>query len=194
MPSLVDSNTDGGHGSMASHRMLTGEDTSMGSGGSRMDGAQVSPAVLAGHVMVVSILMVLGKMFPTVCYRNEANLRTRFALSIGMCPRGEVGAGVIVISLGFGIGGMAISIAVIALAVNLILSSGFIMAVKHLARGPMDKVVPFRPPDAAISSAGSTPVLPFTDSDGLDRNHGDCELGPVRKEKCGEDVETVTDA
>ena len=69
--------------------------------------------------------------------RNEANLKTRFALSLGMCPRGEVGAGVIVISLTFGIGGDAITIAVICLAINLVMSSLFIMGVKSLAKeGP----------------------------------------------------------
>merc|ERR1712217_159208 len=76
---------------------------------------------------------------------GEANLRTRFALSLGMCPRGEVGAGVIVISLGFGITGSAVTVAVISLAVNLVLSSGFIMSVKHLAR----------------ESDSGTPVVPF---------------------------------
>merc|ERR1719506_3631006 len=86
------------------------------------------------HVIAVSILMVLGKLFPTFCYRDEANMRTRFALSLGMCPRGEVGAGVIVISLGFGIGGSAITVAVICLALNLVMSSGFIMLVKKLGK------------------------------------------------------------
>ena len=39
---------------------------------------------------------ILGKMFPCVCYRDEADWMTRLALSLGMCPRGEVGAGIIV--------------------------------------------------------------------------------------------------
>jgi len=77
--------------------------------------------------------MILGKMFPVCCYRTEATLRTRVALSLGMCPRGEVGAGVIVISLSFGIEGQAIAVAVMSLALNLVMSSGFIMAVKMLA-------------------------------------------------------------
>ena len=49
-----------------------------------------------------------------------------------MCPRGEVGAGVIVISISFGICGQCITIAVICLAVNLIMSSGFILVVRQL--------------------------------------------------------------
>jgi hypothetical protein len=77
--------------------------------------------------------MVLGKCFPIFCYRSEASLRTRVALSFGMCPRGEVGAGVITISLGFGIEGPAIAVSVMALALNLLCSSLFIMLVKVLA-------------------------------------------------------------
>ena len=133
MPALFGEST----GEEASHRrrLASGSSSSISSSSSSSD---VSEQMLAGeialHVVAVSILMIIGKMFPTCCYRNEVNLRTRFALSLGMCPRGEVGAGVIVISLGFGITGSAITIAVIALAINLILSSGFIMAVKHLAR------------------------------------------------------------
>ena len=53
---------------------------------------------MAGHVAVVTMLMIIGKMFPVLCYRTEADWQTRFALSLGMCPRGEVGAGIIVIS------------------------------------------------------------------------------------------------
>lgn len=96
--------------------------------------ASMTPDVLVLHVFAVSVLMVVGKMFPAFCYRDEANLRTRIALSLGMCPRGEVGAGVIVISLGFGIQGPAITVAVICLALNLVASSGFIVAVKALAK------------------------------------------------------------
>ena len=53
---------------------------------------------MAGHVAVVTVLMIVGKMFPLICYREEADWQTRLALSLGMCPRGEVGAGIIVIS------------------------------------------------------------------------------------------------
>jgi len=92
----------------------------------------MSAAAFVGHVVAVSLLMVLGKMFPLACYQKEANLRTRFALAMGMCPRGEVGAGVILISLDLGIKGDAIGIAVICLALNMILTGGFIVTVKQL--------------------------------------------------------------
>merc|ERR1712032_317732 len=84
------------------------------------------------HVLMVTVLMIAGKMFPVCCYQDEAVLQERFALCMGMCPRGEVGAGIIVISLELGISGPAVTIAMLALAVNLMLSGGFIALVKWL--------------------------------------------------------------
>ena len=138
MPSLFQS----GDGASAAHRMLaSGGDGSGGAGtnvtqasGSAAPTDSMEAGQLVLHVIAVSLLMIVGKMFPLCVYRDEANLKTRLALSLGMCPRGEVGAGVIVISLTFGIGGDAITIAVICLAINLVMSSFFIMAVKTLAR------------------------------------------------------------
>lgn len=100
----------------------------------------LTAAQTAWHVFVVSILMILGKMMLLGCYRKEADLRTRLALSLGMCPRGEVGAGVIAISLGLGMQGPAVAVAVLSLASNLVLSSGFIMAIDRLMR--KDKELP----------------------------------------------------
>merc|ERR1719419_1446616 len=87
-----------------------------------------------GHIVAVSLLMTMGKMFLCFFYRDEADCRSRTALGLGMCPRGEVGAGVIVISIALGIKGSVVSISVACLVVNLLLSSGFIMGVKSLAR------------------------------------------------------------
>ena len=103
--------------------------------------------------------MILGKMFPIFVYRDEVNFNTRLALSLGMCPRGEVGAGVIVISLTFGIGGDAITIAVICLALNLMASSLFIMSVKLLA--PLEPTgTATNAPRSAAYEAGAYPALP----------------------------------
>merc|ERR1719235_3149772 len=88
---------------------------------------------MAGHVAVVTMLMIIGKMFPVLCYRTEADWQTRFALSLGMCPRGEVGAGIIVISIESGIKGPAIELAVVCLAINLILSGAFVTWTRQLA-------------------------------------------------------------
>eukprot|EP00746_Dinoflagellata_sp_MGD_P136631 gnl/MRDRNA2_/MRDRNA2_70529_c0_seq1.p1 gnl/MRDRNA2_/MRDRNA2_70529_c0~~gnl/MRDRNA2_/MRDRNA2_70529_c0_seq1.p1 ORF type:complete len:722 (+),score=92.67 gnl/MRDRNA2_/MRDRNA2_70529_c0_seq1:162-2168(+) len=92
----------------------------------------MSAGAFVGHVVAVSALMVLGKMFPVACYQSEANLRTRFALAMGMCPRGEVGAGVILISLDLGIKGEAVGVAIVCLALNMVMTGGFILTVKRL--------------------------------------------------------------
>lgn len=94
----------------------------------------LSPFVVLLHILGVSFLMVVGKMFCVFCYREEATWEERLALSFGMCPRGEVGASIIVISLDLGVSGPSIIIAVVALGVNLVMSGGFIALVKFLIR------------------------------------------------------------
>merc|ERR1719191_1892625 len=96
------------------------------------EGNSMGAGAFVGHVVAVSLLMVLGKMFPVACYRAEADLRTRFALAVGMCPRGEVGAGVILISLDLGIKGEAVGVAIVCLALNMVMTGGFILTVKRL--------------------------------------------------------------
>jgi hypothetical protein len=49
-----------------------------------------------------------------------------------MWPRGEVGAGVLVVALGYGIGGLPLAVGGLCLAVNLVLTGGFIWVVKRL--------------------------------------------------------------
>jgi hypothetical protein len=51
-----------------------------------------------------------------------------------MWPRGEVGAGVLVISIGYGIGGPMLTVATLSLALNLLLTGAFIWAAKRLLR------------------------------------------------------------
>lgn len=89
--------------------------------------------VLVGlHVVLVTLLSNLGKMFPFFCYKKEATIRERLALSIAMFPRGEVGAGVLVVSIGYGLSGIALKVAVLSLALNLLLTGVFIIAIKKL--------------------------------------------------------------
>merc|ERR1719327_1477179 len=95
---------------------------------------------MAPHILVVTVLMILGKMFPCVCYRDEADWQTRFALSLGMCPRGEVGAGIIVIAIEAGIKGPAIELAVVCLVINLVLSGAFVTWTRQLTRGSQERV------------------------------------------------------
>jgi len=91
-------------------------------------------SVLLVHVFMVTILANLGKMFPAFCYRREASWRERLALAIGMWPRGEVGAGVLVVSISYGIGGPIVTVAALSLALNLVLTGAFIWFVKKLLR------------------------------------------------------------
>jgi Kef-type K+ transport system membrane component KefB len=95
--------------------------------------AMVWPALIA-HVLILTIFINLGKMFPAFCYRKEAHWRERLAVAIGMWPRGEVGAGVLVISLSYGIGGPIVTVAMLSLALNLLLTGAFIYIVKRLTR------------------------------------------------------------
>jgi Kef-type K+ transport system membrane component KefB len=84
------------------------------------------------HVFIVTVIANFGKMFPALCYRREAHWRERFAVAVGMWPRGEVGAGVLVISLSYGIGGAIVTIAMLSLALNLLLTGVFIYIVKRV--------------------------------------------------------------
>lgn len=88
--------------------------------------------LIAVHVLILTGLINLGKMFPLLCYRREVPVKERLALSIGLWPRGEVGAGVLLLSLSYGIGGPLVTVGVLCLALNLVLTGVFIWAVKRL--------------------------------------------------------------
>lgn len=84
------------------------------------------------HVILVSFISNIGKMVPVLFYRDRY-IEERLALSIGMFTRGEVGAGIIFIALGYNIGGPALIISVLSLVLNLILTGFFVIWVKKLA-------------------------------------------------------------
>ncbi len=88
--------------------------------------------VIAFHVLIVSLLSNVGKLFPVFFYRDR-KFSERLALSIGMFTRGEVGAGVIFIALGYNLGGPALVISVLTIVLNLILTGIFVLWVKKLA-------------------------------------------------------------
>jgi hypothetical protein len=92
----------------------------------------MSGGEIALHVLAVTLLSNLGKLAPMLFYRDRS-LTERLALSVGMFARGEVGAGVIFIALGYNIGGPILLISVLTLVLNLILTIGFVYVVKHLA-------------------------------------------------------------
>ena len=93
---------------------------------------------IALHVVMVSLLSNIGKLTPMLFYRDRS-LKERLALSVGMFTRGEVGAGVIFIALGYHIGGPILLISVLTLVLNLILTGGFVLIVKHLALSCKDE-------------------------------------------------------
>ena len=92
---------------------------------------------IALHVVMVSLLSNIGKLTPMLFYRDRS-LKERLALSVGMFTRGEVGAGVIFIALGYHIGGPILLISVLTLVFNLILTGGFVLIVKRLALSCQD--------------------------------------------------------
>lgn len=107
---------------------------SVSSEGGSIMASQAMPSwgVILMHVLVVSLLSNIGKLVPMFFYRNHS-IKERLALSIGMFTRGEVGAGVIFIALGYNIGGPALLISVLTLVLNLVLTGGFVLVVKRLA-------------------------------------------------------------
>ncbi len=92
-------------------------------------------STIALHVLALTVISNLGKCFSVFCYRREASLRERIAISVAMFPRGEVGAGILVVSIGYGITGIALTAAMLSLALNLVLTGVFIAVVKRLLAG-----------------------------------------------------------
>jgi hypothetical protein len=97
---------------------------------------QAGWGLIIAHVIFITILCNLGKMFATLCYRDEASFRERLALGVGMWPRGEVGGGVLVLSLSYGINGPIMLVAMLSLALNLLLTGMFIIIIKRLIAVP----------------------------------------------------------
>lgn len=89
---------------------------------------------LVFHVLALTVLSNIGKCFPLFCYRANMSVKERLALSVALFPRGEVGGGVLVVSLSYGIGGIAATAAALSLALNLLLTGVFIVGVKRLIR------------------------------------------------------------
>jgi len=93
---------------------------------------EMSWGMIIFHVIVITILSNLGKIFPAFCYRKEVSWQERLAVAIALFPRGEVGAGVLIVSLSYGIGGAMITVAMLSLALNLLCTGVFIVIVKQL--------------------------------------------------------------
>ncbi|MDD4057714.1 MAG: sodium:proton antiporter [Bacteroidales bacterium] len=107
-------------------------EASMESGSIMGEQPMLSWGNIAMHVVFVTILSNIGKMVPLLFYRDRL-IEERLALSIGMFTRGEVGAGIIFIALGYNIGGPALIISVLTMVLNLILTGIFVVWVKKLS-------------------------------------------------------------
>ncbi len=93
---------------------------------------------VVGHVLVISVLSNIGKCFPVFFYKREASFNERLALCVAMFPRGEVGGGVLLIALSYGLTGLPATLAGLSLALNLVLIGVFILIVKYLiSRSPV---------------------------------------------------------
>ncbi len=114
--------------------LFLGMDAASAANASSVTGSQpmMSWGVIALHVVAVSFLSNIGKLVPMFFYRDR-QWSERLALSIGMFTRGEVGAGVIFIAIGYNLGGPALVISVLTLVLNLILTGIFVVWVKRLA-------------------------------------------------------------
>lgn len=86
---------------------------------------------IALHVLVATALSNIGKLLPLFFYRDKS-LTERIALSIGMFTRGEVGAGIVFIALGYGLGGPLLAISLLTILTNLMLTGFFVVIVKAL--------------------------------------------------------------
>lgn len=95
-------------------------------------GMSIGWGILLFHVLMITLISNLGKMFVALFYRKEASIYERLAIAVGMFPRGEVGAGILVLALSYSIDKTLVYISMMSLALNLILTGAFIVAVKFL--------------------------------------------------------------
>lgn len=87
---------------------------------------------IAVHVLIVTLISNIGKMAVVFFYKDRM-IEERLAVAIGMFTRGEVGAGVLFIAIGYGIGGPLLVISVLTMILNLLLTGIFITIAKRLA-------------------------------------------------------------
>lgn len=89
--------------------------------------------VIAFHVFMVTIISNIGKLFPLFFYKDRT-VGERLAVSVGMFTRGEVGAGVLFIAIGYNLGGVLLVVSVLAMCLNLLLTGFFITYVKRVTQ------------------------------------------------------------
>lgn len=92
--------------------------------------------VIAVHVVMVTLISNIGKLFPLFFYKDR-KIGERLAVSVGMFTRGEVGAGVLFIAIGYQLGGVLLVVSVLAMCLNLLLTGFFISYAKKLTQASM---------------------------------------------------------
>lgn len=104
---------------------------------------EMSIGTIALHVVLITIVSNIGKCVPLLAYSEVATIRERLALSIGMFPRGEVGIGVLLVSLDIfrqqnlitnPAVQQSMTVGALSLALNLCLTGLFIVAAIQLLR------------------------------------------------------------
>jgi hypothetical protein len=100
----------------------------------RISFGTTSIVFLTLNVLIITFLANLGKLFPMLCYKKEASPDERAALSVAMWPRGEVGAGILLISMNYAMPPLVIELAGLSLALNLALTGVFITFVIWLLK------------------------------------------------------------
>lgn len=101
-------------------------------------------SVIMFHVIMVTLLSNIGKLFPILFYRDRS-LSERLAVSVGMFTRGEVGAGVLFIAIGYSISGTLLVVSVLAMCLNLLLTAIFITFAKNLTYSALRKTTESNP-------------------------------------------------
>lgn len=97
--------------------------------------------VIAIHVVAVTVVSNIGKLFPLLFYRDRS-LSERLAVSVGMFARGEVGAGVLFIAIGYHLGGVLLIVSVLAMSFNFLLTGFFISYAKKLTNNSLKPKAP----------------------------------------------------
>ena len=96
--------------------------------------------VIALHVVLVTLISNIGKLFPLLFYRDR-KIGERLAVSVGMFTRGEVGAGVLFIAIGYQLGGVLLIVSVLAMCLNLLLTGFFISYAKKLTQDAVRETI-----------------------------------------------------
>ncbi|WP_108624046.1 cation:proton antiporter [Candidatus Similichlamydia epinepheli] len=86
------------------------------------------------YTLIVTQMANLGKLVSALFYSDEAPWSQRMGLAVSMLPRGEVGAGILILASKAGIKGAPAAVAVLSLTLNLLLTGFFTQIVCKLSK------------------------------------------------------------